>query len=158
MQLVDGVYKEEVEEFEDEEITKEGRGGGGSGGGVGGEWEIIACGGKAIETTPPWWVNGDNKPAWVIEEETIWWWWWWWWRLVLVASLNLYFNVSFLTAFNSDCKAWICCCKVDITPMEPYIGSLSLKFASYTKLFAASALWFSGTSYIKITVKERSLN
>lgn len=157
MQLVDGVYKEEVEEFEDEEITKEGRGGGGSGGGVGGEWEIIACGGKAIETTPPWWVNGDNKPAWVIEEETIWWWWWWW-RLLLVASLNLYFNVSFLTAFNSDCKAWICCCKVDITPMEPYIGSLSLKFASYTKLFAASALWFSGTSYIKITVKERSLN
>lgn len=33
--------------------------------------------------------------------------------------------------------------------MHPYTGSLSLRFASYTKLFAVSALWLSATSYRK---------
>lgn len=45
MVIVDGVYREEVEDVEDEDITTEGGGGGGGGGG-------IACGGAAMETIP----------------------------------------------------------------------------------------------------------
>lgn len=124
---------------EEEEVGGRGRelGRGGSGGGGGGG------GGAAIETTAP-------------EEGSIvgtWWWWWWWWEeggiilfMLLLASLSLYLSIAALTALSSACKDWTCCCKAEIAPMHPYTGSLSLTFASYTRLFAASALWHSGTS------------
>lgn len=126
---MEGVYREDVDDVEDEEITTEwgGRGGGGGGRGGGGDGEI-ACGGAAMETTP-----GETN-----EDETIW----------VAASLYLYLSISVLIALSSACKDWSWCCKADITPMQPYTGSLSLKFASYTRLFAASALWLSGTSYV----------
>lgn len=76
--FVDGVYKEEVEDVEDEEITTEGGGGGGGGG--------TACGGAAMDTI----AAGETKP-----EETNW----------FAASLYLYLSISAFTALSSDCKA-----------------------------------------------------
>lgn len=134
--LVDGVYREDVEDdVEDEENT--------TGGGGGGDREI-ACGGAAMETTWPGEITKE-------EEETLMLW-------VAAASLYLYLSISALIAFTSTCKDWSWCCKADITPMQPYTGSLSLKFASYTRLFAASALWLSGTSYTYICTKLIIIN
>lgn len=127
MVLVDGVYREEVEDVvEDDETTTEGGGGGGGGGRAAGGEGKIACGGNVAMDTTPWWIWGETKlatAAWWVEvvEETKW---------LLVASLYLYLNISVLTALSSACRVWICCCKADISPMHPYTGSLSLKFAS----------------------------
>lgn len=117
-------------EEEDDELEVGGWGGAGGGGGGGG---------AEIETAPE-----------ELGRIGMWWWWWWWEEggmMLVVASLSLYLSISALTALSSACKDWTCCCKAEIAPMHPYTGSLSLTFASYTRLFAASALWLSGTSY-----------
>ena len=161
MVLVDGVvYREEFEDVEDGETTTEGGGsGGGWGGGAGGVEGggiIAACaaGSEATDTKPWWWWWwSETKAAWaplevvlvlvlILVEETIW----------LVASLYLCLKISVLIALSSACRVWICCCKADISPMHPYTGSLILRFASYTRLFAASALWLSGNSYVCISM------
>lgn len=98
--------------------------GGGSGGGGGGRES--GGGAAAMETAP----DVESKDG----------------SILLDDSLYLYFNISDLTALNSDCRNCTCCCNAEIAPMHPYTGSLSLTFASYTRLFAASALCPSGTS------------
>ena len=110
--------------------------------GGGGGWAAVGCGGvdgvcgcgAMTETPPELW-----KPATWGLEGTI---------KVATASRWLYLRISDRTAVSSACKAWTWCCRADIAPMHPYTGSLSLTFASYTRLFAASALWFSGTSWL----------
>lgn len=49
---------------------------------------------------------------------------------LFVASLYLYLKISVLIALSSACKDWTCWFKVEIAPMHPYTGSLSLTFAS----------------------------
>jgi hypothetical protein len=36
-----------------------------------------------------------------------------------VTVRNLYFRISVLTAVSSASKAWTCCCKAAIAPMQP---------------------------------------
>lgn len=36
-----------------------------------------------------------------------------------VTDRNLYFKISALTAVSSASKAWTCCCKAAIAPMQP---------------------------------------
>uniref|UniRef100_A0A0E0HA30 Phosphatidylinositol N-acetylglucosaminyltransferase subunit H conserved domain-containing protein n=1 Tax=Oryza nivara TaxID=4536 RepID=A0A0E0HA30_ORYNI len=55
-------------------------------------------------------------------------------------------TMSARTAASSASRAWTCCCKVRMAPMQPYTGSRSRRLASYTRLFAASPRWLSCTS------------
>lgn len=118
--------EEEDEVVEEETIMEGGGGGGGGGGGVAGGG---TDGSSVIDMAPE-----ETKAAWVEA------------MMLVAASLYLYFSISPLIALSSACNDCTCCCKAEIAPMHPYTGSLSLKFASYTRLFAVSALWLSGTS------------
>jgi len=123
IELLGGVYTEEVEDEEKDERITEGEGNGFSGGvcnGFGGGgvrgWERPS-GCEFVGIAAEIASAEETKAAWLEE-------------MRLAASLYLYFSISALIAFSSACKDWTCCCKVDIAPMHPYTGSLSLKLAS----------------------------
>lgn len=115
--LLGGVYTEEVEDEDKDERTIEGESNG-FGGGIGaGDWGGRGWERPCDEST--WWIGASPEETKIAWEE-----------IRLAASLYLYFSISALTAFNSACKDWTCCCKADIAPMHPYTGSLNLKLAS----------------------------
>lgn len=135
MLVAEVAYKEEDEEDDTDEATT-GIGGCGGGGmeseGVVEEKPVEGGGGSSGEETNVTGLSLELQPCGEFK--------------LIVASLCLYFNISARTALSSAVRDWICCCNAKIAPVHPYTGSLSLKFASYTRLFAASALWVSGTS------------
>ena len=112
-------------------------GGGGATVGCGGVDGV--CGGGAMTETP---LELWNPATWELEGKI----------KVATASRCLYLRIADRTAVSSDCKAWTCCCRAEIAPMHPYTGSLSLTFASYTRLFAESDLWASSTSWLLLKI------
>lgn len=48
----------------------------------------------------------------------------------LLCCVNLKLKIWVLMELRSDCKVWSWCWRAEMTPMQPYTGSLSLRFAS----------------------------